>query len=106
MNWILIAYLLGLLYLATHRGKLLNAGSLRTAWIWFALVPINQFVFSLFRAGNVGSTHDLALVEIWADGISWLLLGISLLCLTGSLAAPRQPNAEPGGAANAAPPHR
>ncbi len=105
MIWILIAYLIGLLYLATHREKLSNAGSLRMAWIWFALIPIIQFFFSLFRAGNVGSARDLALVDVLADGVSWLLLGISLLCLTGSLAARRQPNAEPAGAATAGPPH-
>jgi hypothetical protein len=106
MTWILIAYLIGLLYLATHREKLPIGASLRTPWIWFALVPIIQFVFSLIMAGNVGSAFALARVQIWSDGISWLLLGISLLCLTGSLAPNRQANAEPGGAANAAPPHR
>jgi hypothetical protein len=104
MTWILIAYLIGLLYLATHREKLPIGASLRTPWVWFALVPIIQFVFSLIRARYVG--YDLELVEIWSDGISWLLLGISLLCLTGSLAPNRQANTEPGGAANAAPPHR
>ena len=92
MNWILIAYLFGLLYLTTHTEKLANARPLRTAWIWFALIPLSKFFFSLIRAGNVGSPRGLALVEIWADGITWLLLGVSFLCLTGSLTARRQPN--------------
>ena len=102
MNWILIAYLFGLLYLATHKEKIPGAGSLRTAWIWFALIPISQFFFSLFRAGSVNSPPDLALVEIWADGIGGLLLGISFLCLTSSIAGRSSKILEPGNAANAA----
>jgi len=106
MNWILIAYLFGLLYLATHKEKIPGAGSLRTAWVWFALIPLSQFLFALFRAGNVNSPPDLALVEIWADGIGWLLLGISFLCLTSNIAGRQSKISEPGGAVNAAAPLR
>jgi len=106
MNWILIAYLFGLLYLATHKEKIPGAGSLRTAWVWFALIPISQFFFSLVRAGNVNSATDLALVEIWADGIGWLLLGISFFCLTSSIAGRRSKILEPDGPTNEASPLR
>jgi hypothetical protein len=102
MNWILIAYLFGLLYLATHQEKILCEGSFRTAWIWFALIPVSQFFFALFRAGNFNSATDLALVEIWADGFGWLLLGISFLCLTSSIAGSGSKKVRPGDAANAA----
>jgi hypothetical protein len=96
MTWMLIAYLFGLLYVAVNRNKLAKSVSLRAAWVWFALVPLSQFVFALFRAGNIRSTTDLALVEIWADGIGWLFLGISLLCLTGMFPQQEPHNARPG----------
>lgn len=86
MNWILIAYLIALLYLALNRSKLPNPLALRSAWIAFALIPISHFVFTLFRIGNLRDPRALALVELWADGIAWLLLGISFLFLTASIA--------------------
>ena len=92
MTWILVAYLLVLIFLAVKRDKFLNAAALRPAWIAFALIPISYFVFALFRAGNLRDPRDMALIEIWANGIEWLLLGISMLFLTGMLA----PNPELG----------
>ena len=89
MSWILIAYLLVLIYLAVHREKVIKGASLRLAWIWFAMIPISHFVFALFRAGNLGTPRDLALIEVWEDGIAWLLLGGSLLFLTGALFSDR-----------------
>ena len=94
MTWLLITYLLALVYLSVYREKLGKANSLRPAWNSFSMVPISHFVFALFRAGNVDSTKDLALVEIWADGISWLLLGISFLFLAQTLAPERAGKAE------------
>ena len=85
MTWILTAYLLGLLYFATNQDRLLSKQSFRQAWIWFVTIPISHFVFALIRAGNSRSPRDLALVEIWADGIAWLLLGISLFFMLGAL---------------------
>ena len=85
MTWLLAAYALGLLYFAANPKRIANTGLFRAAWIWFALIPINHFVFTLFRAGNIRSTRDLALVEVWSSGISWLLLGISLLILINAL---------------------
>ncbi len=97
MNWILIAYLVVLVYLLTHRERLPNPAPLQSAWIWFAVVPLLQFLFSLFRAGNSSDGRDLALVEIWADGFTWLCLGISLLCLTRAFAGPQAASAPPAG---------
>lgn len=82
MTWMLIAYLFALLYLPVSQKDGLRTASLKVAWIWFSLIPISKFVFTLFRAGNMRSTRELALIEVWADGVGWLLLGISLLCLT------------------------
>ena len=93
ITWLLIAYLLALTFLSINRQKFSDTGSLRMAWLWLAGVPLSHFFFSLFRAGNFGSTRDLALVEIWADGFAWLLLGISLLCLAGILAPDRNDKA-------------
>jgi hypothetical protein len=86
MTWLLIAYLIALLYIALRRGTSGNADAYRRAWIAFAAIPLSHFFFTLLRAGNFGDSRDLALVEIWADGFEWLLLGISMLFLTGTLA--------------------
>ena len=85
MTWLLTTYLIGLLYFAAKSENVPNKEAFRTAWIWFALIPVSNFVFALFRAGNIGSTRDLALVEIWADGFGWLFLGISFFVLIGAL---------------------
>ena len=85
MTWLLASYLIGLLYFAAKPEKISTKGAFRTAWIWFALIPVSNFVFALFRAGSIRSTRDLALVEIWADGFGWLFLGISFFVLIGSL---------------------
>ena len=85
MTWLLIAYVLGLFYFAANPKKISNTGLFRAAWIWLGLIPVNHFIFTLFRAGNIRSTRDLALVEVWSNGISWLLLGISLLILINAL---------------------
>jgi hypothetical protein len=97
MNWIIATYLLALVYLSTHQERLPKRVSLHGAWFWFSLMPIGQFVFSLLRAANIRDPRDLALVEIWADGVGWLLLGISLLSLTGSIAAVQAQPAGGGG---------
>lgn len=94
MTWILVATLLGLLYLATNQERILDRKSFRQAWIWFAMVPMSHFVFALLRADNSRSTRDLALTEIWADGVAWLLLGISLLFLLGALVSKEEESEE------------
>jgi hypothetical protein len=85
MPWILVAYLFALVYLTVHREKLPKSTSIRVAWFWFSLIPLSHFFFTLFRAGNYTSARDLALVEIWAEGVAWLLLGISWLRLFGNV---------------------
>src|SRR5687767_7338577 len=92
MNWILIVYLLVLIFLAVKRDKFANAAALRPAWISFALIPISSFFFALIRISNIRDPRDVALTEIWANGVEWLLLGVSMLTLTGMLA----PNPEWG----------
>jgi hypothetical protein len=86
MNWILIAYLFVLIFLAVKRDKFPSALALRPAWICFALIPVSYFAFAVFRAGNIRDPRDMALIEIWANGIEGLLLGLSMLSLTGMLA--------------------
>ena len=85
MTWLLIAQLVGLLYFAANKDRVSNKGSFRVAWVWFALIPVSRFVFALFRAGNYRSPRDLTLIEIWSDGVGWLLMAISLLFLLKAL---------------------
>ena len=86
MNWILIAYLLSLVWLSTHKERLPRGFSLKGAWNWFALIPISHFVFALLRACYFRDSGDLMLIEIWSDGFGWLFLGFSMLCLTRAIA--------------------
>jgi hypothetical protein len=90
MNWIIIAYLLSLIFLAMKLEDPTRRSSFRAAWITFALIPIWNFLMHLFRAGNIRDTRTLQLIEIWDQAIPSLLLGISLFCLLGAL-APNQP---------------
>jgi hypothetical protein len=86
MHWLLIAYLIVLVFVAYRHDKFGRGGSLRRAWLAFAAIPLSHFFFTLLRAGNFADSRDLALIEIWSDGIVWLLLGISLWSLGGVLA--------------------
>ena len=81
MNWILVASLLALAYLTSIAGRFSDSRPLQSAWQWFALVLTSRFVFALLRVGNLRDAHDLALVEIWSDGIEALLLGFSIFSL-------------------------
>ncbi len=85
MTSLLAAYLLGLLYFVAHPDKVSNRAAFRTAWIWFALIPFGSVLSTLHIASEVRSTSGLAFAEVWANGISWLLLGISLLVLLKAL---------------------
>ena len=105
MNWILIAYLLTMVWLSKHKKRLPPRVSLRDAWIWFALIPIAHFVFALMRAGNFRDSGDLALIEIWSDGVGWLLLGISMLCLTRAIDQGQGGTAEQAGGGDGEKPH-
>lgn len=101
MTWFLLGYLAALLYVSANRHKFARLASLRLAWIFFACIPLSHFFFALLRAGNFGDTRDMALVEIWNDGVVWLLLGISILYLAGSVAPPA---IEPADRASVPPP--
>lgn len=81
MNWLLVAYLLVLAYLTSIAGRFSFSLPLQRAWQWLALILVSRFVFALFRVGNLRDAHDLALVEIWSDGIEALLLGFSIFSL-------------------------
>lgn len=82
MTWIFIAYLLALVYFTVGCAKFAHARPLRMAWRWFAMIPVSHFFFALVRIGNIRDPHDLALAEIWSNGIEWLLLGLSILSLS------------------------
>jgi hypothetical protein len=95
MQWFILTYLLVLVFLSVNRGKLPSlSASIRPAWTCFTLIPISNFVFALIRTGNINSPRDIALIEIWSNGITSLLLGISLLSLTGVLEPSRAPTVE------------
>ena len=83
--WLLVVYLLGLIYFAAHLEKVHNRSRFRLAWFWFALIPLSQFIFAMFRAGNLRSPMDLALVEVWANGLTGLLLAVSLFVLMSAV---------------------
>ncbi len=83
--WILLGYLAALVFFAATPNRIANRASFRTAWIWFSLIPVSNFIFMLFRAGNTKSPRDAALVEIWANGVPWLLLAVSLFALLNAL---------------------
>jgi len=98
MTSLLVGYLLGLFYFAANQSKIACKKSFRIAWILFVLIPINNFFFMFFRLfnvdGRISSTRTLALVNTWADGIVWLLLGISIFFLFRSLLANESINTE------------
>jgi hypothetical protein len=81
MHWLLIASLLALTFVSCNANRVGDRGALRMAWIWFSAIPFSHFAMALFRAGSFRNPHDLALVEIWSDGLAWLFLGLSIFCL-------------------------
>lgn len=81
MNWILITYLIALIFLATKLEDTSKRLSFRPTWIAFALIPLWQFLMHLFRAGNIRDVRELALIQVWDQAGTSLLLGISFLYL-------------------------
>ncbi|WP_226895729.1 hypothetical protein [Luteolibacter marinus] len=81
MHWLLIAQLLALTLISVRMSEGTARRGLRTAWFWLALAPLSQFAMSLFRAGNLRDARDLALIGVWADGLGWLFVGLSIVCL-------------------------
>ena len=84
MHWLLIAQLLALTFVSAQPSPVASRGGMRQAWFWLSLAPLSQFAMALFRAGNMRSSRDLALVEVWANGFVWLFLGLSIVSLGGS----------------------
>ena len=89
-TWIAIAYLLGLLYFVAHPEKIAIKLYFRTAWLWFAVLPLTHVLFNLFRLGNHRSPRDMVVIEIWADTAQWLCLGVSLIFLISAF-IPKDP---------------
>ncbi|MGJ8677935.1 MAG: hypothetical protein ACSHX0_10495 [Akkermansiaceae bacterium] len=86
MNWILIAYLLGLMFFSTKPEESTRRAPFRAAWITFALIPFWQFLMHLFRAGNIRDANAMRLIEVWDQAVPSLLLSVSLFCLLAALA--------------------
>jgi hypothetical protein len=100
MKTFLIVYLVCLVYTSFQKDKVVRPLSLRIAWTWFAWVGLVEFIFTFIRAGAYGSysgprDRDLALIDVWASGISWLFLAVSIFALRNALtgAAPVTPAA-------------
>jgi len=82
-----------------RQDQVANKDRFRIAWILFASIPLSHFAFTLLRAVFVNSGRrsprmagHLASVEIWASGVVWLLLGISLIMLLYSIIPKSNPN--------------
>ncbi len=86
MAWTHIAYLLGLIFVATKLEDSNRRNSFRKAWVTFALIPFWFFIMQLLRAGHLDDDRALRLVEIWDAAIASVLWGISLLFLVGAIA--------------------
>lgn len=95
MTWILIAYLISLIFIATKLDDSDKRSAFRTAWISFAIIPLWQFLMYLFRAGNIRDERTLQLIDLWDLAIPCLLLGISFLHLLGALAPAEPKNNRP-----------
>jgi len=91
MTWILIVYLVALLLLAYKHEKIVNLSAFRVSWLFFTLVLGTHFLFTLFRAGNYRDPRDMALVEIWANGLPWFFFSISFFVLMFALLPTSQP---------------
>jgi hypothetical protein len=99
MTWLLIAYGIGLFYFLIRQDHVADKDRFRMAWILFASIPLSHFVFTLLRVAfaNPGKptprmARNMASVELWASGVEWLLLGISLIVLLTSIIPKGHPN--------------
>ncbi len=81
MTWLLLAYGIGMFYLAIHHDKLADKAAFARAWIVFAAIPASHFIFVLLSLVIV----QVNLVTIWAEGVQWLLLGVSLFLLPAAI---------------------
>ena len=79
--WFVLAYGAGLFYLLLNKDKIADVSKFRQAWMQYTMAIFTEFAFTVFRAVNYASPQKMLLVEIWAKGISWLFIGLSLLAL-------------------------
>jgi hypothetical protein len=73
MTWFLIAYFIGLFYLALNRDKIAGKQDFRTAWRLYAYIMITYAAASLL--GMVPFS------EIICNAVKWVLLGVSMFYL-------------------------
>lgn len=85
-----VAQLLILGFFTFHHDRWASLEPIERAWNRLGVMAFCQAVFTLFRAANFNDP-DLVLVEIWANGFSWLFLGMSVFSLSALL---REPSAE------------
>jgi len=89
MIWFLAIYFIGLFYIAVFKpDRIRNRDNFREAWISFAVIPMLQMFFTLFRAGN-HRPEELMQIEFWQQGLTGLLLSTSLFKLLGALVPAR-----------------
>ncbi|MFT6794752.1 MAG: hypothetical protein ACJAR1_002767 [Rubritalea sp.] len=76
MNWIILTQLIILCFLSLNQDKLKSTVVLRLSWHWLLAIFFTQAAFTLFRMGGPSLS-----VEMWANGITWLCLGMSIFQL-------------------------
>lgn len=84
-TWLFLAYGSALYWLLIRPALVKKPDSLRVAWRWYATAMLCHACFAVFRAANADSVADLAIVEIWSQGMSWACLGICTLFLPTAL---------------------
>ncbi len=84
-SWLYLAYGAGLFLLLFRREKVGNTFLFCVAWVFYALAVLCIPLFTIMRAVHYRSPSKMALVEIWAYGISWTFVGVSLLTLLGAM---------------------
>gem|GEM_PF-3373793 len=85
MTWILITFFMALIYFASNQHKIASRSLFRASWVFYSLPFIFNVLFTLIRAGNMRSSRDLDLIQVWSDGFTSLFLFISLLFLLNAL---------------------
>jgi len=82
-TWFYLAVGALFFYLLMGKSNLISDKSkLKKPILWYLAAAFVEAGFTLFRAINVSHPMDRGLTEIWASGIQWLVVGISLLLLT------------------------
>ncbi|HTL53755.1 MAG TPA: hypothetical protein VL860_14365 [Planctomycetota bacterium] len=84
-----VAFGVALFYLKLNPAPVRRQDALQFAWYTFFTAVFLVFGFTIFRAWNtsedMATQHVYRIVEVWAQGISWLVLGVGLLALYNAL---------------------